>query len=163
MTEEWKPVVGYEGLYEVCQSGKVRNQKTQRVLKERDSHGYKRVVLYHGSKASAKAFQIHRLVAEAFLGPKPFPGAEVNHKDEDRANNVVANLEWCDRGYNMNYRDNRKKVRKPVVQMDLNGNEVARFASCKEAAHNTGAHQGVISNACAGRCQTAGGFKWRYV
>ena len=107
--EEWKSIPGYEGLYEVSNLGRVRsvercdrfNRKiVSKILKPNYVSGYLRVGMYKNK--TFKYYLIHRLVAQAFL-PNPDNLPQVNHKDEDKSNNRVDNLEWCDRSYNMNY------------------------------------------------------------
>jgi hypothetical protein len=94
----WRPVVGYEDHYEVSDDGYVRRIKAApgatvgRILFfAKDRKGYRRVTLSVGGKGKRPA--VHRLVAHAFIGPPP-PGAECNHIDGNKKNNVVANLEW---------------------------------------------------------------------
>ena len=99
--EEWKNVIGYEGLYEVSNKGNVRNVRRNTLLKlSKNKYGYIQVYLYkNGIKTG---LTVHRLVAEAFIeNPDNLP--EVNHKDEDKTNNRVENLEWCSHKYNVNY------------------------------------------------------------
>ena len=101
MIEEWKPVVGYEGLYEVSNTGQIRSLKRNIILRpKKEPTGYLRCNL--SLNKNVKTFSIHRLVAQAFL-PNPDNLPEVNHKDEDKTNNRVENLEWCNHKYNMNY------------------------------------------------------------
>ena len=127
MEEIWKPIEGYEGLYEISSYGRVKSLERYRsnnggiqLLKERimnplDYNGYKNVLLWkNGSK---KKEYVHRLVAKAFL-PNPDNLKEVNHKDENPSNNMVENLEWCDHRYNMNYGTARERAR---VKMINNG------------------------------------------
>ena len=98
--EEWKNVIGYEGLYEVSDKGNVRNVRRNTLLKLQKNQGYIRVAL---SKNGIKTWlRVHRLVAQAFL-PNPDNLPQVNHKDEDKTNNSVDNLEWCDQAYNNLY------------------------------------------------------------
>ena len=113
--EEWKSIPGYEGLYEVSSYGRVKSleisyirkngimdQKSEMILSPKNNGtGYFTVCLYKNK--IHKYYLIHRLVAEAFL-PNPDNLPEVNHKDEDKSNNRVDNLEWCDRKYNLNYK-----------------------------------------------------------
>ena len=110
MIEDWKDIPGYEGLYVVSNNGRVMNVRSGRVLKVFDNYlGYKIVSLCRSGKQ--KTFSVHRLVAEAFI-KNPDNLREVNHKDEDKSNNNVDNLEWCDRKYNVNYGSRMDKVRK---------------------------------------------------
>ena len=99
--EEWKNVIGYEGLYEVSSIGNVRNVRRNTLLKlSKTNNGYIRVFLYKNGISTG--FQVHRLVAQAFL-PNPDNLPMINHKDEDKTNNNVTNLEWCTAKYNVNY------------------------------------------------------------
>ena len=98
--EKWKSVVGYEGLYEVSNIGRVKNSQTEHVLSPGVSQGYYYVALYKDRERKNK--QVHRLVAEAFIeNPNNYP--LINHKDENRKNNVVENIEWCTYLYNNTY------------------------------------------------------------
>ena len=99
--EEWKEIPGYEGLYEVSNKGNVRNVRRNKLLRlSKNNYGYIQVSLYkNGIKTGPK---VHRLVAEAFI-PNPDNLPMINHKDEDKTNNNVDNLEWCDVKYNNNY------------------------------------------------------------
>lgn len=125
ITEEvWKPVVGYEGYYEVSNMGKVRSLdrdiyckagghyiKKGRILKQGNSRGYKIVKLIGKSQFTYKF--VHKAVAEAFI-PNPDNYPEVNHKDETRDNNRVGNLEWCTKKYNMNYGTRNERAGKAI-------------------------------------------------
>ena len=120
MIEEWRNVVGYEGLYEVSSTGRVKSvqRKANKKYGERTVpecmmkpqkalNGYRKVVLC--SKIGKKSHYIHRLVAEAFL-PNPNNYTDVNHKDEDKTNNRLENVEWCSRLYNCNYGTRNERV-----------------------------------------------------
>ena len=122
MIEEWRPVVGYEGLYEVSNTGQVRSldryvkysngrihlHKGKVLSLLKGEYGYIQVSLYYNRKMYKK--YVHRLAAQAFLlNPDNLP--EINHKDEDKTNNSVDNLEWCDRSYNNTYGTRQDKVR----------------------------------------------------
>lgn len=102
MTDEiWKDIEGYEGRYMVSNYGRIKNCARNKYLTPSvDSYGYLRVWL--GNKKDRKIHSIHRLVAVAFL-PNPFNLPQVNHKDEDRSNPYVGNLEWCTAQYNTEY------------------------------------------------------------
>ena len=98
MTEIWKDIPGYEGLYQVSNLGQVRSLKFGKIkiLKQEDKNGYKRIQL------KKKHFLVHRLVAICFIdNPLNYP--IINHKDEDPSNNKIDNLEWCSIQYNNNY------------------------------------------------------------
>lgn len=107
--EEFRTIAGYEGLYSVSNLGNVRNDLTGKILKPYPNHhNYLRVRLCKNAKA--KGYFIHRLVAFAFIpNPDPDNFPEVNHLDEDKTNNRVENLEWCNRKYNANYGTARQR------------------------------------------------------
>lgn len=108
----WKDIPGYEGKYQVSNTGEVRSlnyngTRKSKVLKQgTDKDGYKRVHLYKNGKN--KNYLVHRLVAQAFL-PNPNNYPIINHKDENPSNNYYKNLEWCTYEYNNNYGNCRKK------------------------------------------------------
>ena len=109
---KWKAIDGYEGLYEVSTFGQVRNAKGQILkpyLKHEKYTSYKKVALWKDGKY--KQFSIHRLVAQAFI-PNENNLPIINHKDEDGTNNIVSNLEWCDRSYNAMYKNAPKRKSK---------------------------------------------------
>ena len=111
--EEWRDIKGYEGLYQVSSLGRVKSLKDshdnyrEKILKPGNVRGYLHVNLYKDTKR--KTYRIHRLVAEAFIS-NPNNYEEVNHKDEDKTNNCVSNLEWCTREYNMSYGTINKRI-----------------------------------------------------
>ena len=112
--EEWRDIKGYEGKYQVSNLGRVKSLKNckgncrEKILKLRpNKNGYIRIELYIYGKN--KKFPVHRLVAAAFI-PNPDNYKEVNHKDEDKTNNRVDNLEWCTRKYNANYGTMDKRI-----------------------------------------------------
>lgn len=115
--EIWKPINGYEFLYKISNLGNVLSLRTNKLLKQNmNTSGYFAVQLCKDGKR--KSYLVHRLVAEHFINnPKRCP--EVNHKDEDKSNNVVDNLEWCTRKYNMNYNQlpKKQKILKEYNQM----------------------------------------------
>ena len=127
MIEEWRPIVGYEELYEVSNLGRVRSidryvkysngqihlHKGKVLSPVKSNLGYLLVSLCCNGKY--KMFLVHRLVTEAFI-PNPENLPEVNHKDEDKANNSVDNLEWCDRSYNNNYGTARIRAKDTAIK-----------------------------------------------
>lgn len=165
MSEIWIPVKGYLGLYEVSNFGNVRSlnygrTKQIKVLKFiEDKDGYLTVGLCKNGKI--KFCKVHRLVAEVFL-PNWFDDPEVNHRDENKTNNQVNNLEWCDHKYNVNYGTRTEKCSKPVLQFTKEGEFVREWNSTKEVGRN-GFDQGAVSACCRGtRLKTHKGYIWKY-
>lgn len=100
MKEVWKVMKEHNG-YEVSNKGEIRNKKTKRILKSSISYkGYKRFIVYINKKG--KCLYIHRVVANNFI-KNPNNYDCINHKDENKLNNNVNNLEWCDISYNNKY------------------------------------------------------------
>lgn len=101
--EIWKDIEGFENRYEISSFGNVRNKKTSKVLKHSNNyHGYPFVLLRKKGDDKVKNLKIHRLVAEAFI-PNPDNLPQVNHKDGNKLNNSVDNLEWCTCQYNIQH------------------------------------------------------------
>ncbi|TAL42380.1 MAG: hypothetical protein EPN91_08350 [Salinibacterium sp.] len=101
VTVEWRPVVGFEGRYEVSSDGRVRTVSHE--LKQSGTgRDYLAVSLGHGrgQGKAMKKVSVHRLVALAFHGPPPTPKHEVNHKDTNKKNNAANNLEWMTKSQN---------------------------------------------------------------
>ena len=157
----WKYVKNYEGLYEVSSTGKVRNIRNDKnnLIKTRiDRAGYLRLGL---SKDNIKSTHlVHRLVAEAFI-PNPDNLPQVNHKDENKQNNCVDNLEWCDAKYNTNYGTRIEKYCKPVIQYSMTGNKIKTWKSATEASKSLNINQSNITNCCRGLSKSSGGF-WKF-
>ena len=157
--ETWKSIAGYEGLYEVSDTGLVRSLKfgKTRILKPGNTGwGYLAVNLC--KDGIQKSVKVHRLVANAFL-PNPQNLETVNHKDEDKTNNNVSNLEW------MTLADNKRYSANKSVQMfdKSTGELLAAFPSIIEAERRTGINDGHIYECCSGNRRSAGGYVWRYV
>lgn len=177
MTKEvWRDISGYVGLYQVSNLGRVRSLDRVDMrgchVKERvlagglDKGGYRLVVLCRDGKQ--KTYKVHRLVAEAFLSnPDNLP--EVNHKDEDKTNNTVSNLEWCSRSYNINYGTRNKRARKaitrtqgkPVYVTSPSGNRYC-FDSTRKAARLLGLSSGHISDCLNGKLKHHHGFTFEW-
>ena len=101
MKELWKDIKGYEGLYMISSYGRVYSFYSKDFLTlTENKYGYLQVSLYKNSKK--KSFKVHRLVSEAFI-PNPDCLSCINHRDEDKTNNKIDNLEWCTYKYNNNY------------------------------------------------------------
>ena len=167
MTEIWKDVVGYEGLYKVSNFGNVLSLNyngtgKSKLLKQFYHIGYRRVMLVkNGIK---KKLLVHRLVAEAFI-PNPNNYPCVNHKDENRGNNHVDNLEWCTYKYNSNYGTciarRCSKYWKPVNCYDLHNNLVKSYKSITET-ENDGFIISAVAQCCKGKRYTHKSHVFRF-
>lgn len=181
--EEWRDVVGYEGIYMVSSLGRVaslrspyknRNRifhKKQKILKPSlRRKGYLAVTL--SKEETPCPYLVHRLVAFAFIENKenlPF----INHKDENPQNNRADNLEWCTNKYNCNYGGRNKRMgetihntsvcRKKVVQLTTDMKYVCEYVSLVEASMITKTQRSCISQCCLGKNKTGGGYKWMYL
>ena len=126
--EIWKDILGYEGKYQVSNWGRVKSLimwtgacyiERERIIKPvKNKDGYMKTFLSKDGKV--KTIAIHRLVAEVFI-PNPDGLSEVNHKDEDKTNNHVCNLEWCTNKYNVNYGSRNKKASETMKSKHLKG------------------------------------------
>ena len=175
--ENWQPVKGYEGLYEVSDLGRVKSLKygKERILKTiENTRGYLLVNLC--KDGHAKSVLIHRLVATAFIS-NPHNLETVNHKDEVKTNNTVTNLEWMSVKDNLNYGTRNKRAGEAISKANINhpkkskvvqmfnkqtGELLATFPSTREAERVTGIAQSNISSCCKGKYKSAGGYIWKY-
>ena len=164
MLEEWKQIRGFPN-YMISNLGNVYSKRYGRFLKPAlKKSGYLYVSLSDINKV-VKHLRVHRLVAEAFI-PNPDNLPCVNHKDEDKTNNLVKNLEWCTSKYNANYGNRIAKIiKKTSIKVRAidpkNGKEVGSYKSITEASyHVDGANISHISQCCSGKRKTSGGLKW---
>ena len=152
-----KDIKNYEGLYAVTSCGKVWSYKRKKFLTPYTVRGgYMQVKLLKDNEK--KQYYVHRLVAEAYI-PNPDNLPQVNHKDENKANNCLQNLEWCDAKYNTNYGTRNEKIKKPILQFSLDG-EFIREWDCA-----TDVGKEVCGNICKclkGRQKSSYGYIWKY-
>ena len=155
--EVWKDIKGYEGLYQVSNKGRVRNM--ERVLKTFEcGSGYSEIILSKHQMRTPKL--IHRLVAEAFL-PNTESKREVNHKDGNKHNNDVDNLEWVTPSENQQH--SRRVLGAKSLQRKVICEELQQmFESIKEASDALGLKSPLIWKCCNGKQITTGGYHWRY-
>lgn len=124
-SEEWLPVVDYTGLYEVSRYGSIYSDRTDIFLATTmDKDGYLYVILcVNGVRRTKK---VHKIVMEAFVGPCP-PGKQVNHKDSDRTNNYLSNLEYVTASENI-----RHAISNGFMNSDHCKGEECNFSILKE-------------------------------
>lgn len=160
-------VKGFEGEYIISSNGEIFcSIDNKRMLKNiptkkstrKDKYGYERVMLYKNQKKYYK--QVHRLVAENFI-PNPNNLPQVNHKDGNKLNNNVNNLEWvsCSENINHAYDTGLRNDRYKVMQYDKNENLINIFESELDALRKTGIKH--INEVTRGIRKTAGGYIWK--
>ena len=169
MNEIWKDIDGYEGLYQVSNLGNVKSLNYRHTGKERilkpgnNGLGYLQVNLCKNRKT--RHFTIHRLVAKAFL-ENPDNKSDVNHKDEDKTNNCVDNLEWMTRKDNINYGTHNERMAKSrsksVLQFTKNGKFVKEWPSVIQIERDLGFSSGNISQCCNGKYKSAYEYIWKF-
>lgn len=155
---EMRDIPGYEGLYAATKhTGQIWSYRRNIFLKDRaDKDGYRRITL-HTEDKKMKTYQVHRLIALAWL-PNPENYDLINHKDEIKTNNDVDNLEWCDYKYNNNYGTRLDKVKKPVICVETG----ERYNSIKEAAAANNVSVTSVSSCLRGVTKTCLGKHWVY-
>jgi hypothetical protein len=163
--EVWKPIPGYEGLYEISNLGRIR-RLTWKFVRGSDFGGYRRVNLIKNGEQ--KSFLVHRLVAEAFI-PNENEYPFINHMDENPSNNSADNLEWCTPAHNVNWGtgNERRREHSPnrtaVISVDMKTGATERFKSIGEAFAKivpNGKRTGSISEALNGKRKSAYGRYW---
>lgn len=174
-TENWMPIEGYEGIYEISDFGRVRSlnyNKTgeTRILKQAmNKDGYLIVCLCKDGKQ--KTVKVHRLVATAFV-PNMFGLNQVNHINENKTDNRADNLMWCDirennvwgsRIQRVSEKETNGKCSKPVLQFSKSGEFIREWPSTHEVERVLCYSRGNISDCCLGKRKFAYGFVWKYL
>ena len=164
MTEIWRDIPNYEGLYQVSNLGNVKSLYRlannnhiihEKILKpQRNYNGYLIVNLYKNNKMKPKL--IHRLVGKTFIdNPNNFN--YINHIDKNKSNNNVNNLEWCTQSYNVIYSKGRK-----VNQYNKNNNFIKTWNSIADVKRTLNIDSSLIVRCCKGKKKSAGGYIWKY-
>lgn len=159
-----KPIPDYEGLYTISEDGQVYSNHRNRFLKPKiDKYGYKVVALSKNGNTLHRT--VHRLVALTYLS-NPLNLPCVNHKNENKLDNRVENLEWCTVKYNDNHgtrnmRMAKSKCQRPVVCYTTDGKTII-YDGVKDASRKTGLAHSQISRHCGNLYPTKDGNKWRY-
>lgn len=192
MEEEWKEISGYEGLYEVSNYGRIKSleksykicgkaiyHRNEIILKQKKSRNYKCVELNANGKS--KYFQVHRLVAQAFI-PNTHNKPYIDHIDGNPTNNNSSNLRWVTHKENMNnpitkerqrnkprkqgeehpHYEGKSKCSKKVIKYDLNNIELDMYDSVHQASRRNNISATHISAVCLGKRLSAGGFIWKH-
>lgn len=172
LNEEFRDISNYEGLYQISNYGRVKsyikskkdkngNQKVKIIIKKQNickNNGYYMVTLFKNNKY--KTHSVHRLVAKEFLLNKDMPC--INHKDENKLNNRLDNLEWCTYKYNLTYNNKHYKIRKKINQYDLDGNFIKTWNSVTEISNTFKISRTCIIDCCKKIQKTSHGYKWEY-
>ena len=176
MKEIWKDIAGYEGLYQISNMGRVKslknrsNHKWEIVIKQSIVMGYSAVCLC--KESVEKNYKVHRLVANAFI-ENPDGKPQVNHKDGNKQNNNVYNLEWVTAKENTEHafmnglahaqRGSENRRSKTVIQIDLKtGKTISVYNGLREAERKTGVSHGNIGKVANHKWFSAGGYRWEY-
>lgn len=176
MKEIWRDIKGYEGLYKVSNYGRIKSlerkdclgrSKKEKILKlSEDKDGYLLITLHKNKKV--KTFKVHRLVAETFV-PNPNNYPIINHKDENKINNHVSNLEWCTVKYNNNYgtRNERSSKSQKGLQAGekhpIYGKHRTEETKNKISKSNKGKMSGIKHPKCKKIICTTTGKKFDYI
>lgn len=163
MTEVFKAIPGYEGMYEASTFGRIQSlMRRQTVILKptKNLYGYPSFMLTKKNR-----FLVHRAVALAFL-PNPENKPHINHINAIRHDNRIENLEWCTRSENMKHAYKNFNIceskKTAIVQMDLEGNVINRFSGQRVAGREIGISQGNINNVLRGRYSQCNGFTFKY-
>lgn len=161
MMEVWRDVKGYEGLYQVSDWGRVRRGNKLLHLNT-NTYGYKHITLCKNNVP--KTALVHTLVADAFI-ENPQSKPQINHKDGNKENNTVANLEWVTQEDNNRHaiKTKLRKARK-ILLVDGDDNTIREFNNRMEINDFLGRDvcQDLITRCCNGQRKTAYGYIWRY-
>lgn len=174
--EVWKDIDGFNGQYQVSNYGRIYSKYSDKILKQMPRrHGYLSVWLYGNGEGisgrNGKTYAVHRIVAQAFI-PNTDNKPEVNHKNEDKADNRAENLEWVTHIENSNYGTRNERLgnanlngkrSKPVYEYDKTTGELKEiYPSVHEVARRYGYNIGNISLVIAGKKKSAYGSVWKH-
>jgi hypothetical protein len=159
MAESLRQIKGFEGYF-ITKDGRIwsARQSGKWLKPSKGTNGYLTVGLRDADGERHRKY-VHRLVAQTWL-ENPENLSQVNHKDENKSNNNVLNLEWCTPKYNSNYGTRNRRISKPVVNLDTG----KRYGSITQASAATGIAYTSIYGVCAHKQHrlTAGGYRWEF-
>ena len=179
MKEIWKEIENTEGRYQVSNLGRIKtfnwkNTGREQIMKPAADHkGYLRTALVMGAEKKLTTVKVHRVVAQAFL-LNPDNLSQVNHKNGDKSNNSVSNLEWMDNLDNIQHAintglfgnsfqaltDSNNRRKRPIEATEIKTGNILRFESCSEARRVTGSSK--IQLVIQGKRHQSNGFVFRY-
>lgn len=168
--ETWKPVQGYEGIYEISNLGRIKSlarEGNNRTLKDRimkqyiGKQGYKQVRLCKNNHT--KLWKVHVLIARAFI-ENPCDLPIINHKDGNKVNNEIYNLEWSTYSHNNKHAyDSGLRTMHQIEQRNTDGTLVKEWRCISDASRETGINLSQIWSCCNNKRKQAGGYKWQYI
>lgn len=158
--EFWKDIPDFSN-YQASNKGKIRNKRNKKILKNnKRKDGYEVICLVVNN--IHKMCYVHRIIAKTFID-NPNKLSFINHKDENKSNNNIDNLEWCTQKYNNNFGTRGKRISKAlnlkIIQCDLNENFIKNWESIKEATDTLKIRN--ISQVVNGKRKQAGGYIWK--
>lgn len=184
MKEIWKDIKDYRGYYQVSNLGRVKGierivyagsgkyrKQYEKIMsnKKNNGNGYKIVSL--NKDGISKNYYVHRLVAESFI-PNLNNYPQINHKNENKSDNNINNLEWCTPKYNNCYGTRLERLSgflvsnkinwKAILQIDDDNNIICRFDSIKQASKYFNISNQAISDCLRGKQNHSAGYKWKY-
>lgn len=170
MEEQWKDIIGYEGLYQISNFGRVKSLPRKGtkggILKlYKNKHNYLMCDLHKDGESNP--IQVHRIVALHFIPNDDLFKTDINHKDENKENNNANNLEWCDKSFNINYGTRNKRVAnklaKQVNQFSKDGIFLIKtWDSIMQIERELGFRENHICECCNGKRKTAHNYIWKY-
>lgn len=179
--EEFRDIKDYEGLYQVSNYGRIKSLRNDRILKC-CYNTYKYLTVWLSNEGKSHCYQIHRLVAEAFI-PNPENKPTVNHISGNKCDNRTCNLEWntyseqLKHAYKNNLREKpygskntmfgkvgeKNHRSKQVCQYDKNGRIIKIWGNTYEIVRKLGLKQTGINRCCLGKTKMYKGFIWKYL
>src|SRR5699024_3065456 len=158
----WYGIKGFEH-YKIDKKGNVKSLKSNKILKPRlHDKGYLRISLRKDGKTSSK--YVHRLIAETFI-ENPHKCEQVHHKDGNKLNNDIDNLEWVNpttHSHHTYMRNEKKFVPIPIIVVKVDGSEIKNFESIEEAAYQLSAPYEEIKKTLTSITKTINGYYWLY-